>query len=450
VSEPRVCVVGAGASGVAVARALARLGVPFECFDRHDRVGGACVSENPPSLDVSRERLGFRDRPMAVSYPPFPRASHLADYLDDYARRFGLEAHLRLRTEVTRATRGDDGLWEVELGSGERRLYDTLVVATGTRSVPRPAPDLPGAFSGAQLHSDRGRDRASLTGHDVVVAGAGTVAAEIAVEASYVARSTHLALSSADPVVPLTVLGRPYDQLPGARWLTGRGIGLGPLTLRLPPRVRHRVLGAAHRLWFTPRLYGLPRARPPWGSSRPAAAPQLLERLLHGRLTVKPAVAWLERDGVRFADRTRTRADTIVWCTGHRPDFPFLPAERSPLRDGGLELYRNVFPPAGPDLAFVGLVEPVAGSLPQIAEAQARWVAECLAGRCSLPPRERMEASVPAPVEVEQEDYVSRLAGELRSGRMRARMSRSGVRRWPGQASRGRAETASNSAHQRG
>jgi dimethylaniline monooxygenase (N-oxide forming) len=449
VSAPRVCVVGAGVSGIAAARALARLDVPFECFDRRDRVGGACLSASPPSLDVSRERLGFSDGPVPASYPAFPGALHLADYLDGYARRFGLDAHLRLGTAVERACRTAEGRWEVDFDGGERRVYDAVVVATGTRALPRAPAAPPGSFSGVQLHSDDGRDRAALAGRDVVVAGSGTVAAEIAVEASYVARSTHLALSSPAPLVPLTVFGRPYDQLPGAAWLAGRALGLGPLSLRLPRRLRHALLGTAHRVWFTPRLYGLPRARLAWGSSRPAAAPQLLERLLHGRLAVTPAIARLEGDSARFADGTRARADTIVWCSGHRPDFPFLPAELSPLRAGGLELYRNVFPPALPDLAFVGLADPLAGSLPRIAEAQAAWVAACLAGRCALPPRERMEAACPSALGVEQEEYVSRLRTELRSGRMRSRIPRKGVLRRPGPAGHARMENGANSAHQR-
>jgi hypothetical protein len=101
-----------------------------------------------------------------------------------------------------------------------------------------------------------------------------------------------------------------------------------------------------------------------------------------------------------------------------------------------MDLYRNVFPDAVTNLAFVGLVEPITGSLMQISEAQARWVAAYLGGRCALPPPERMRKDVQRQtrlserrhvsssrggLQLEQFDYVWRLERETRRGRRRAR-----------------------------
>ena len=434
----RACIVGAGASGVAAARRLSEQGIAFEWFDRGDRVGGICASEREPHIDVSRERLGFADWPMPGSYPLFPRPQHVAAYLAGYVTRHGLARSLSLGTEVTSARRSEDGGWEVELDGGERRTYDALVVAVGRSGERRRFPALPGAadFAGQQLHADDCRDDRVLEGRDVVIAGGGAEAADLVTKSSYRARSTHYSIERPEYVIPLTVIGRPYDQFPGVDYLVGRGIGRGPASFELPWRLRHLALTAAHRVWFSNKLYGLPRPRYLLGAAPPVKAPQLMERLLHGRIQVRPGIDRLEGSRVRFSDGTLVEADTIVWCTGHRPALSFLPAEHVPLRDGRMDLYRGVFPTAVHDLAFVGLADPIAGSVLRIADAQARWVAECLGGRCALPGRDRIRehlehrirlserryvSSSRGAMQVEELPYVRELEREIRRGRRRSR-----------------------------
>ena len=36
----KVCLIGAGSSGIAAAKALHERGIPFDCFEKSDRVGG--------------------------------------------------------------------------------------------------------------------------------------------------------------------------------------------------------------------------------------------------------------------------------------------------------------------------------------------------------------------------------------------------------------------------
>ena len=80
-------------------------------------------------------------------------------------------------------------------------------------------------------------------------------------------------------------------------------------------------------------------------------------------------------------------------ATGYAPEFPFLPSGVPPRLDGALALYRLVFPPGIPGLAFVGMTR-VFGPVFPVAELQARWVAAVLARRASLPADEVMRAEV--------------------------------------------------------
>ena len=75
------CVIGAGSSGIAAAKALHERGIPFDCYEKSDRVGGNWVFANKNGMssayrslhiNTSRERMEYSDFPMPPSYPDFP------------------------------------------------------------------------------------------------------------------------------------------------------------------------------------------------------------------------------------------------------------------------------------------------------------------------------------------------------------------------------------------
>src|SRR5215472_8511949 len=77
---PRACIIGAGSSGIAVVKALRDRGIPFDCFECSDQVGGNWVFGNRNGMsaayrdlfiNVSRERMAYADYPMPTSYPDF-------------------------------------------------------------------------------------------------------------------------------------------------------------------------------------------------------------------------------------------------------------------------------------------------------------------------------------------------------------------------------------------
>ena len=121
---PTACIIGAGSSGIAGAKVLQERGVPFDVYEKSDRVGGNWVFGNRNGMsssyrtlhiNTSRERMEYSDYPMPKSFPDFPHHTHIARYFNDYVDRFGVRDKIRFETGVERADRGDDGLWEVAL-----------------------------------------------------------------------------------------------------------------------------------------------------------------------------------------------------------------------------------------------------------------------------------------------------------------------------------------------
>ena len=431
---PNVCVIGAGSSGIAAAKTLHQRGFDFDCFEKSDRVGGNWVYKNRNGMssayrslhiNTSRKVMEYATFPMPDDLPDYPNHAQIAAYFDSYVDHFGFRDRIRFETAVQHARQRPDGTWELTDSRGVRRTYDMLIVANGHHWDARwPEPPFPGSdeFGGVQMHAHDYRDSDFLRGRDVVVLGMGNSAMDIAVESSYVARSTHLAARRGAWIIPKYLFGRPVDQLATSPhtpiWLASR---LFELVLRLHSG--------------PPERYGLPRPDHRIGHAHPTISGRILDRIIHGRVTPRPNIARLGADWVQFADGTRVHADVVVYCTGYRITFPFFDEGFLDTSDNRVALFRRVFVPGNRRLAFAGLVQPLGAIMP-LAEAQGRWLADYLRGRYHLPPRRAMEADVRREdartrrryvasrrhtIQVDFDRYLYELGRERRRGAERAR-----------------------------
>ena len=430
---PTVCVIGAGSSGIAAAKALHERGFAFDCFEASDRVGGMWVYKNRNGLsgayrslhiNTSRDRMSYADFPMPASYPDFPHHTQIAAYFDAYVDHFGFRDRITFETTVTRAERRDGGGWEIATDDGETRAYDALIVANGHHWDPR-RPEFPGQdrFAGVQIHSHdyRGDDPEFFRDKSVVVLGMGNSAMDIAVEASFFARDVFLAARRGAWVIPKYMFGRPLDTL-----------GAPP---QVPFAVRRRVQQAMLQLTVGDmERYGLPKPDHGLLEAHPTISDDALSRIAHGAITPKPNIAELTERTVRFADGSEVEADVVVYCTGYKVTFPFFDPELIAAPGNDLPLFRRVFHPDIPDVYFIGLLQPLGAVMP-LAELQSEWVCDHLAGRYELPPRHELLADIEAErramfkryvasqrhtMQVDFEDYVLGVRRERRRGAQRA------------------------------
>jgi len=433
-SLPRACIIGAGSSGIAAAKALLDRGIPFDCFEKSDQVGGNWVFGNRNGMsaayrdlfiNVSRERMAYADYPMPSTYPDFPHHTHIKEYFDGYVDHFGLREHITFETSVEQARRREDGTWEIRLDTGETRLYDALLVANGHHWDPRwPEPAFPGAdtFKGTQLHAHSYVDNSIFAGKDVVILGMGNSAMDIAVESSYVAANTYLSARKGAWIIPKYVFGKPVDQLPN--------------NPRVPFALRQRMIHQTIKtITGPPERYGLPRPDHKFGESHPTVSGRILDRIAHGTIAPKPNIASLEGDRVRFVDGSEVHADVVVYCTGYKITFPFFDETFIAAPDNHIELFRRVFHPDVPGLYFIGLLQPLGAIMP-LAEAQSAWIGDHLRGEYALPTpadlrrdiasdqaamRKRYVASKRHTIQVDFDDYLYALDAERRAGAERAR-----------------------------
>ncbi len=384
----RACVIGAGSSGIAACQVLAARGIPFDCFEKGSEVGGNWRYENDNEMssayrslhiNTSRTMMSYEAFPMPEDYPDYPSHWQIARYFDDYVDHFGLRERIRFRTEVVSVEPAGDE-WEVTVeddrGRRETNRYGAVLVANGHHWDPRwPEPPFPGSdtFEGDQMHVHYYREPDVLRGKRVLVLGIGNSSTDIAVESSRVADATFLAMRRGAYIVPKYLNGKPTDET-----------GVPALT-RLPLAVQRALyMRALKTAAGMPTDYGLPEPDHKLLEAHPTVSSELLPRIGHGDIAVKPNIERFEGERVRFVDGSEEQIDLVIYCTGYRITFPFLSEDVIAVRDNRIPLYRRVVSVERPGLYFIGLIQPLGAIMP-IAERQSQWVADLLDGTATLP-----------------------------------------------------------------
>src|SRR5438128_5228456 len=107
----RVCIIGAGSSGITACQVLKARGIPYDCFEAGSDVGGNWRYRNDNDMssaykslhiNTSRHMMEYRSFPMNDDYPDYPHHTQIAHYFDTYVDHFGLRDTITFRTEVVK------------------------------------------------------------------------------------------------------------------------------------------------------------------------------------------------------------------------------------------------------------------------------------------------------------------------------------------------------------
>ena len=403
----KACIIGAGPSGLVSAKVLREHDVAFDWFELGSGIGGnwRYGNDNGRSaayeslhIDTSKERMEYSDFPMPAEWPDYLHHTQVLEYLESYAAHFRLASRPTFRTRVTHVAPADAGRWLVTTaprdgGDPSTSIYDAVLIANGHHWDPS-VPDFGGSFSGEVMHSHDYRTPDVLAGKDVIVVGIGNSGTDIAVEAAEHARSVVLSTRRSAHIVPRYLFGRPVDQFTSARFA------------RLPiwaQRIPYRALLLAAR--GRQSSYGVPVPKHKLLQEHPTLSQDLLGLVRDGAIIIKPNIERLDNGKVRFVDGTASRADLLMYATGYRISFPFLPDEVLRVKDNVIPLYRKVIHPEQSGLYFMGLIQPLGAIMPLV-ELQAEWVARILQG-APLPSTGDMHAAIAGDQDVLRRRYVN-------------------------------------------
>lgn len=375
----RVCVIGAGASGLGAAKSLREHGFAVDVYELADEVGGHWYFAHERSrlyesvhVISSKPFTQFPDFPMPDEWPDYPHHRQIFDYLRRYAEHFGLTELITFSTAVSHIAplRGGRPVDPAETADGadaydvtvhhrddgaERTLrYRAVVIANGHNWSPK-LPDYPGqdGFTGEIIHAADYRSADQLDGKRVLVVGAGNTGCDIAVEAAQNADSCLHSTRRGYWYISKYNMGRPSDQFsdifyglniprPALQWLFERNV-----RLTVGDFERHGLKEPDHRILET----------------HPILNDLLVYYVGHGEIEPKDDIERFEGDRVVFADGTSEEVDLVIFATGYLITFPFIDhAYLNWVGDPGYpRLYRNAFHPDLDGLFVCGLIQPNSG-----------------------------------------------------------------------------------------
>jgi putative flavoprotein involved in K+ transport len=324
-----VVVIGAGPSGLAVARQLEH---------RHriktlvlERASAPAMAWRTRYDDFRLNTSGFLShlpgQRISLAAGRWPTKEDMVRYFDRYVRVQKIA--LQLGCEVNHIDRTAQG-WRLDTSSGEI-LAPVVVLATGNYRIPA-IPGWPGLdrFNGELVHSGQFTNAWPFRGRDVLVVGAGNSAADIAVQLAYDgARRIWLAVRT-----PPHLVRRALGPFPSDVFLE--------LFARVPAgKVDPLIDRVNHLIWGDLSQYGF--QRPPLGLKAtveqrgriPTLADELIDAVRAGRVHVVAAVQALESERVILADGTSVTPQVIIAATGFRPDLGGLVGHLGVLDDRG-------------------------------------------------------------------------------------------------------------------
>lgn len=372
----RALIVGAGASGLATARAFRRHGIAYDQVERHADVGGVWDQSNPGSpmydsahMISSKTMSAFLGYPMPSDYPDYPSHRQILAYLRSFANAYDLRRPIRFGVAVEKAEK-EWGRWQVTFSDGTTKAYDALVAATGLAWHPR-MPSYPGSFSGQMIHSSRYRSPDLFRGRRVLVVGAGNSGVDIASDAARSADKAFLSMRRAYHFIPKHIFGMPADVFA----VTGS---------LLPMRMQQWSFAVIMRLLNGDvTRHGLRKPDHLPLSSHPIVNTSALLHMAHGDLTPKVDVARFEGQTVHFTDGSSEEVDLVVAATGYVHKVPF--ADPSLLENEGEEsdLFLRTISRKDPSFAAMGFIEINGGVYQfydQFADVLANYLREKAAG----------------------------------------------------------------------
>lgn len=336
-------IVGGGPAGLLVARAMLKRDVPFEIFERHDELGGIWNIEQPGSpmylscnFISSRDYGGFIGYPMPEDYPMYPKWHQMREYVQSFARSYGIDRHARTGVAVEHAAPVDTEagrFWRLALSDGTTRDFRGVVIATGAQWAPV-IPDYPGldTFSGRIIHSAEYHSTAEFVGKRVLVVGAGNSGVDIVADAAFFADTARLSTRRGYYFFPKFTHGIPTPDL-----LAGN-IPDAELPAELQGKTFEEKLQVVIEGVGDVTNFGLPAPDHAFGQTHPIMNSQVLHALAHGLLQHRPDIVGVSGSTVAFSDGRSEDFDVIVFATGYDVFVPWL--------DEGVLHYENGHPEA--------------------------------------------------------------------------------------------------------
>ena len=133
----------------------------------------------------------------------FVNQPEIESYLQQCAKDFGLERHMRFDSNITSATLTDNKQWQLELADGHTDTFDIVINAMGNQHTPI-IPAIKGveSFKGDSWHSTNWNHDVDLKDKRIVVIGSAAASIQIVPKIAEQAKHVTVLQRSANWIMP--------------------------------------------------------------------------------------------------------------------------------------------------------------------------------------------------------------------------------------------------------
>lgn len=356
IESTNTLVIGAGQAGLSVGYHLKKQNIPYLILDANTRIGDSWRQRWDSLRLFTPARFNALDG-MRFPAPPHysPTKDEMADFLEEYARRF--ELLIQTGVKVERLAR-ENGHF-VAFSKSVRYVAENVVIAMASYQSPRIPP-----FAGeldpgiVQLHSLHYRNPSQLKDGPVLLVGAGNSGAEIAMEVA----TTH------------------------KTWMAGRSVG--HLPFRIEGLLSRLILG---RIVLRFLFHHILTVSTPIGRNlRPMilskGGPLIRQKPVDLRaagIESVPRVAGARNGKPVLEDGRMLDAANVIWCTGFDPGFSWIDL---PISANHEPRHRRGIVENQPGLYFVGLhfLYSMSSSMIHGVGRDARYIAKHIRARVNV------------------------------------------------------------------
>ncbi|MCB9431912.1 MAG: NAD(P)-binding domain-containing protein [Ardenticatenaceae bacterium] len=393
----KIAVIGGGWSGLYALKILREDGHQAVLFEASDSIGGIWkYQENQPGgvwqstyTNSSKTYLHASDYPLPEALPLFPHHSDILKYLHNYATHFHLWNHIYCQHNIINLKKSGK-IWFVSIEQNSvvtNYEFDAVVICTGQSRVPVvPSDHMFTHFCGITMHSHEYKyPTEQMKGKSILIIGGGESACEIANEVSSTAECVYLSMRK-------------------GRWFQPKHNGPHLALDTRNPRKARMIMKNKFLHSYAVKVYemlsiasfgvgghGIDKWAPkvPMLSGIVNKSREVVDKITIGKVIPQQGVIDIKGHSIWFENEAQpTHIDMIIYATGYRPEFSFLDNYNS------TQLYKLVFDIEDSTLCFIGMVRPLFGSIPALAELQARWVSAVFKGTVKLPSREKMQKCI--------------------------------------------------------
>lgn len=401
-----VAIVGGGVGGLVSTKEAKECGLQPTLFEQGSTLGGVWGPTEGKTWDSmqinnSRNNCTFSDFAWQEGATDFPNQREVYDYLCSYVKAHGIEEHVHLKSKVTKIERKNEQ-WCVEWNCEEEQhaaLFDSVIICSGIHANGY-VPEIPGqaTFQGSVLHAKDYKNPHTLACKRVAVIGNAFSGCEIAADlAQKVEKVIHIFLHLNWVQSRYLKEQDSHRKMPADFSLIRRSFVCQYKNLPLVEWFKKGAQTYNNLCHWQKKNF--PETVPAVTASSlyVAISDAYLSEIQKKKIELKQGpIKSIGEKSLYFEDNSSVEVDSIIYCTGYHSDLSFLSSEIKEKIEYESEdtlqptiLYKNVFHPDLPHLAFVGIGR--FGINFPISELQARWACMVFSGKIPLPANDVMK-----------------------------------------------------------